>query len=280
LLLPVVLVAMSVLTAGVWLLRPHQPAQYDGPWANQADPGPILLVPGYGGHRAALDTLAGRLQAAGRTTTVVALPDHGVGNLVTEAAVLNGDVSAALRAGYTSVDLVGYSAGGVVVRLWLDRYQRYRVVRRVVTLGSPLHGTAIAALAALFLAGPDCPMACRQLAPFSDLMRGLNKSPVPTRLQWVSIWTRDDGTVVPPDSARLPGAVNIEAQQVCPEEVVSHSRLPTDVLVAGMVIDALDGPAWTAPPPAARCATLRALGAPPQKLPAVADVETTPASGR
>jgi triacylglycerol lipase len=258
-----VAVAVLLVAGAAVVLTGGQVSGYDGPWADQANPGPVLLIPGYGGRKGALDTLAGRLAAAGRTTRVVTLPGDGTGDLVADAGVLDRDVSAALRGGAASVDLVGYSAGGVVVRLWLNRYQRLGVVRRVVTMGSPLHGTSLAGVAAVLLAGPDCPLACRQLAPFSDLIRGLNPAPVPSRLPWVSIWSRDDTTVVPPDSARLAGAVNIEAQQVCPGERISHTRLPTDDLVAGVVIAALDGPAWTAPPPASACARLRTLGAPP-----------------
>jgi hypothetical protein len=252
----------AVLLAVVAFVLVHGPARsaYAGPWPDQTRPGPVLLVPGYGGHKGALNDLAARLRAIGRTAIVVTLPGDGTGDLGTDAEALNTDVNAALATGAASIDLVGYSAGGVVVRLWLGRFRRFDILRRVVTLGSPMHGTSLAALAAVLLAGPDCPTACRQLAPFSDLIRGLKDTPVPARLPWVSIWSRNDTTVIPPDSARLPGAVNIEAQQVCPTETVSHSRLPVDPLVAGMVLAALDGRPWTVAPAPASCATLRALG--------------------
>ena len=57
---------------------------------------------------------------------------------------------------------------------------------------------------------PDaCPAACRQLAPGSALLDGIDDESLPDGLPWLSIWTQDDETVQPPDSARLDGAVNL-----------------------------------------------------------------------
>ena len=52
----------------------------------------------------------------------------------------------------------------------------------------------------------------------------------------VSLWTSKDQVVLPPDSAVLTGAVNIELQSVCAGSVVNHTQLPTDRLVAAMVL--------------------------------------------
>jgi hypothetical protein len=134
------------------------------------------------------------------------------------------------------VDVIGYSAGGVVVRIWVDRLGGAHKARRIITLGSPLHGATIAGFAAVFASPSLCPAACRQLAPFSDLLRRLNEHRIPRQLPWLSIWSRDDTTVTPPGSARLAGAVNVVAQSVCPGEVISHSGLPTDPLIEGMIL--------------------------------------------
>jgi hypothetical protein len=221
-------------------------------------PGAVILVPGYGGGQAALDVLAGRLREAGRVTSVVALPDDGNGDLHGQADALDAAVRAALRQGAPSVDLIGYSAGGVVVRLWTESYSAASAARRVVTLGSPLHGAAIAAAGTAVVPGA-CPTACQQLAPGSSLLSTLDKDQ-PSR-PWLSVWTRDDQTVTPPDSARLTGAVNVELQSVCADATVQHGQLPTDPLVTGLVLRDLDAadPLTTAPGPA-DCATLRATG--------------------
>ena len=221
----------------------------DGPGlvrADQAVQGPVLLVPGYGGATGALEVLAGQLRQAGRTATVLPLPGDGTGDLALSAAAL--DVAAAASA--VPVDLVGYSAGGVVARSWAkDNPSR---VRRVVTLGSPHHGTQVAAIGAALAPGA-CPVACQQLVPGSPLLDALNDDDeTPDGPQWLSLWTTRDETVTPPTSARLDGAVNVELQSICPSLQVSHSDLPRDPVVTRLVIGALAAPA-VVPPTAGIC---------------------------
>src|SRR6478609_688287 len=111
---------------------------------DQGRPGPVLLVPGYGGSTGSLQDLAARLTAAGRSTTVVDLPGDGTGDLQAAAAVLDESAHAALaRTGADSVDIVGYSAGGIVARLFVADGGA-AITRRVVLLGSPNHGTTLA----------------------------------------------------------------------------------------------------------------------------------------
>ncbi len=219
--------------------------------------GTVLLVPGYGGGTGSLDVLAARIRAAGRQATVVQLPDGGIGDLNAQASVLDGYVSAALR-GAPSVDLIGYSAGGVVVRLWVEEHDGAAKARRVITLGSPFHGTAVAAAGAA-VGAAACPAACQQLIPGSTLLTQLDaNAPAAGRPPWLSVWTQQDQTVVPPTSAELPGAVDVPVQSVCPDEQVSHSQLPTDPAVTGMVLRALGTPPPAAPAPS-QCSALRAL---------------------
>src|ERR1700693_4517407 len=78
-----------------------------------AKPGDVLLVPGYGGSTTALDVLAAKIRATGRTAIVIQLAGNGTGDLQVQADVLNGYVNTALRAGSGPVTVIGYSAGGV-----------------------------------------------------------------------------------------------------------------------------------------------------------------------
>lgn len=234
--------------------RPGTPAGFP----DQAREGPVLLVPGYGGSRDSLLALAARLRAAGRTADVLTLPGDGTGDLLAQVATLDSAVDAALGGGAPSVDVVGYSAGGVVVRLWVAQDGGAHKARRVVTLGAPLHGTSVAAVGTALVPGA-CPVACQQLAPGSALLRAVDAAELPASLPWLSLWTEDDQTVTPPDSARLGGAVNVAVQQVCPGERVAHGQLPTDPLVTGIVLRALDSAVVTAPT-AAECAQLTQSG--------------------
>ncbi|MCJ0980362.1 alpha/beta fold hydrolase [Rhodococcus sp. ARC_M12] len=209
---------------------------------DQSVPGPVLLIPGFGGSTESLDVLAAELREDGRDATVVALPDGGVGDLTVQAGTLRDAVDAALtRTGATSVDVVGYSAGGVVARIWAADLGGAEQARRIVTLGSPHHGTQVAALAAQFV--PDqCAAACQQLAPDSSVLTALNSGDeTPEGPQWVSIWTELDQVVTPPTSASLDGAIDIPVQSVCADSTVDHGNLPRDPLVGAMVSAQLDG---------------------------------------
>jgi triacylglycerol lipase len=205
------------------------------PVAVGAPPGPVVLVPGYGGSESGLDVLATRLRAAGSFVAATLARTHA-----------------------GSVDLVGYSAGSIVARLYVQDLGGTAHVRRVVTFGAPNHGADLAAGAGALDPGA-CVNACAQLQPGSALLDALNAKPLSPGPAYVSLRTANDQTVDPVSSAILDGATNVLLQDVCADEVVSHGDLPTDPLVTGIVIGELaDGPVF-APQPA-QCASLRAAG--------------------
>lgn len=199
--------------------------------ADQADLGPVLLVPGYGGRVASLAPLADALRAAGRDVEVVAPEGDGRGDLRAAADALGRAADdAVVRTGADSVDVVGYSAGGVVARLWVRDGDGASLARRVLTLGSPHHGTDLAALA-VEVAG-SCPEACEQLTPDSDLLRTLNAGDeTPDGPRWITVRSTADRVVVPTESAELDGALNLEVQQLCPAATTPHGALPGDPAV-------------------------------------------------
>jgi pimeloyl-ACP methyl ester carboxylesterase len=201
----------------------------------QDRPGPVLLIPGYGGRVESLDPLATALRTAGRDVRVVPRLGDGTGDLNAEAKYLAEVAAQTLEGtGAPSVDVVGYSAGGVVARLWVRDHGGDAQARRVLTLGSPHHGTSQAALGRELAGG--CPTACEQLVPDSDLLRRLNAGDeTPDGPLWATVRSRGDQVVTPVDSAALDGAVNILVQDVCPGADVSHGELPgTPVTLAAL----------------------------------------------
>ena len=243
-------VAVAGVIAGIQVSR-GQPEAVPG------RPGAVLLVPGYGGSATSLDVLAARIRQTGRTATVVRLAGNGTGDLTVQARVLDGYVNRAIGAGSGPVTVIGYSAGGVVAWLWYVDFGGASRAAEIITLGSPLHGARIAAVGTGFDPG-ECPVACQQLVPGSALLTQLQQSAQP-RPRWLSLWSTDDQTVQPPDSARLPGAVNVPLQSVCPGADIQHSQLPTAPLVVGLVLRALASSQVTAPAPA-DCAAIQSLG--------------------
>jgi triacylglycerol lipase len=221
-------------------------------------PGAVLLVPGYGGSTTGLDVMAARIRQTGRTTIVVQLAGNGTGDLAVQARVLDGYVNRAISAGSGPVTVIGYSAGGVVTWLWDVTYDGQARAGKIITLGSPLHGAMLAALGVAVDPGV-CPVACQELAPGSVLLTRLQQTSQRDRPPWLSLWTIDDQVVQPPDSARLPGAVNVALQSVCPGVDIQHSQLPTSPLVVGIVLKTLASKGIPTPS-ATDCAALESLG--------------------
>lgn len=246
-----IIAAAGAVTAGVAAFAGGGGAGFTRGYPAQDRPGPVLLVPGYGGQTGSLSVLAARIRATGRRASVVHLPGTGTGSLITDAGALNAAVERALRDGAPSVDVIGYSAGGVVALVWSREDNGSHKARRVVTLGSPFHGTRLAADAAGVLPGV-CPAACQQLVPGNSFLAQLDHTAVPSRPRWLSLWTTDDEVVTPADSARLAGAINMPIQSVCSGHVVSHTHLPTDPVVISLVLQAI-GPGPISPKVPAGC---------------------------
>ena len=254
-LLAVALLAVVGSLAGLLIgLRPGEVAK------PPEGPVPIVLVHGYDGTPASFDLLSSRLRAGGRQVVLVQLPDRGTGDIEASAGVVARTVH---RTGADRVDLVGYSAGGIVVRAYLGQPGVAGHVRHVVLLGAPNHGAQLASLAALL--GPQlCAGACAQLVPGSALLARLNRvvggNEFPAGPDVTSIWTAADQTVTPPASAMLAGARNVRVQDVCADSRVDHGGLVRDPLALGLALGALNGTLDAKPGPS-DCATLRGAGA-------------------
>jgi pimeloyl-ACP methyl ester carboxylesterase len=238
------LLAIVAIAAGVLALtavRGRLAAPVD-----QAVAGPVLLVPGYGGSAASLQSLGTRLRQAGRDVTVVDLPDRAQGDLTDQAAAVGVAADAVqARTGARSVDVVGYSAGGVVARLWTVEGDGAGRVRRIVMLGSPLHGTDVARLGTLV--SGTCPLACQQLASDSPVLSRLDGEPLPAGVLGLSLWTTSDEVVQPPGSSVEDDVPSPSVQSICASSTVSHGGLPSDRVVQSIVLEALGTgpiPAW------------------------------------
>jgi hypothetical protein len=144
--------------------------------------------------------------------------------------------------------VVGYSAGGVVVRLWVRDHGGDGQARRVLTLGSPQHGTSVAALGAEVAGG--CPAACEQLLPDSTLLRRLNAGDeTPAGPLWATVRSDGDQVVTPTSSAALDGALNLRVQDLCPSATTPHGGLPGDPVVLAALGTVLGVAPPTTPPP-------------------------------
>jgi pimeloyl-ACP methyl ester carboxylesterase len=183
---------------------------------------PVLLVHGYGCNGGYWTRLAVQLRAGGRSWLAVDLEPIGAG--IDDYAP---QIEAALErlcaaAGTRQAVVVAHSMGGLAARAHLRRYGSARVAR-VLTVGTPHHGTALASL------GPG--LNARQMQRGSAWLGALAASETPqTRALITSLWSHHDNIVAPQESARLPGAENVEFGGIGHVELGSHPRVLRFVL--------------------------------------------------
>ncbi|MFC5459147.1 alpha/beta fold hydrolase [Massilia niabensis] len=167
---------------------------------------PVLLVHGYGCNSGYWSYLIPRLDRARISHASVDL-EPVLGDIDGYVPLVQQAVEELCRAtGAGQVALVAHSMGGLVVRAWMRVHGTARVAR-VITLGSPHHGTGMAK----FGRGPNVvQMRCNR-GVASDWLQELGRSEDPaTRALITSIYTHHDNIVSPQTSSHLPGARNIE----------------------------------------------------------------------
>ncbi|MEO1228330.1 MAG: alpha/beta fold hydrolase [Myxococcota bacterium] len=184
---------------------------------------PLLLVHGFMQARSNFVLLGPRLAGWGLGPIFTVNLRTMDGDLEHHARVLSERIDQIRRAtGARQIDCVAHSMGGLVARL-AEAGRKEPRIRRLVTLGTPHHGTQVALVAL----GP----AARDMRPGSEVIRGL---PPPPPGQLVSISSTHDFMVIPPESAR----VAPEGRDVVVRHV-GHLALLTDHEVSLEVVRAL-----------------------------------------
>lgn len=100
-------------------------------------------------------------------------------------------------------DLIGFSMGGIVSRYYVQRLGGIDRVQRFITISSPHRGTVLAY-------GSQRP-GCLQMRPDSPFLKDLNRDvSMLERLNFTSIWTPLDLTIVPAKSSQLPVGKDVQ----------------------------------------------------------------------
>jgi triacylglycerol lipase len=188
---------------------------------------PLLLVHGYQCNRGFWLWLRGRLARAGWQVGTISLSPvfNDIDGYVDQLARRIDAVCAA--AGTDRLILVGHSMGGLVARAYLRRHGNAKVAK-LVTLGSPHHGSRLAVL------GPG--RNARQMIPGSAWLAGLNSpGAVPLPAATVSIYSCQDNYVMPQDSSLLEGA------KVVPLAGIGHLEMAFSPAIAQRLLAHLAG---------------------------------------
>lgn len=208
-----VVVALAIVVAGI--------AAPVGAAASSHPPDPILLVHGYRGDPSTWADMKTFLETNGRTVETIDLAtEDNVRNAQQIADFIKGK-------GWTSVDLVGQSMGGLSARHFTKALRGNIVVDSYVSLGSPQYGIWSACLLPVTYGGQMCPR--------SAFLATLNKGDdTPGSTAWATIYSTND-EYVPNSSSRLDGGACF-VQVSGPK----HNDMDNDPTVMGHVLAAVD----------------------------------------
>ena len=188
-----------------WIMPRARPTQRIFP---DSPAPPVLLLHGYGCNSGYWVHLMPMLDAAHIS--------HACPDLEPLGGDIDGYVPAVARAvdalcvasGAPRVIILAHSMGGLAARAYIRSHGAARVAR-IITLGTPHHGTSLANLG-LGANARQMRRARRGEAPESDWLRSLaGEEDAATRALVTSIFSHHDNIVAPQTSSCLPGARNI-----------------------------------------------------------------------
>jgi len=171
---------------------------------------PVLLLHGYGCNSGYWTHLRRRLDAA--RISHASLDLEPVTGDIEDYVPLVQRAAEALCAdsGAPRLIVVAHSMGGLVARAWMRAHGSARVAR-VITLGTPHHGTSLANFGVGRNAAQMRRAGAAGAGAESDWLRALAASEsAATRALVTSIYTHHDNIIAPQTSSVLPGARNIE----------------------------------------------------------------------
>lgn len=162
----------------------------------------VLLVHGFYCNRGFWNTWMPRLRQAGVPFVALTL-EPPQANIAEQARGLQQAWLKLIEATGLEPLWVGHSMGGLAIRSWLATQNDDVAARQeVITIGSPHHGTALAAWA--------YSPAALQMRMGSDFLQSLNARDTPAGLSRMTCyWSVCDNVVFPAHSATLAGARNI-----------------------------------------------------------------------
>ncbi len=163
---------------------------------------PLIFVHGLGGNRGNFLLMSWYLSMLGRKRSYKIHFASGQ-SMEQMAEALAKFIRNVQRAtGESQVDIVAHSMGGVLVRLAMVDHDVTDAIHTLLTLGTPHHGTYPARYANTDLT--------RNLRPDSEIVKKINALPWPKNVRGITMWSKNDVFVLPPESAKVEGTEQIE----------------------------------------------------------------------
>jgi triacylglycerol lipase len=198
---------------------------------------PVLLIHGYLATRGSVHLLERRLTERNHVVMTYPLGPVHLGDIHDSASFISGKVeSLVAQTGVPKVDIVAHSMGGLVALDYVKRRGGWRRVRRLVLLGTPIHGTWSAVFGLL-----TAPLGrgSLQLLPGSAFLRDLGRAPLPPGPEVVAV-AGDRDWLAPSRTTVLEGVRHLDVP-------TGHTGLLVDETVADIVSEILSAPERGAP---------------------------------
>lgn len=191
---------------------------------------PVLLIHGYGCNSGYWHAMSKALSKAKIAHYAVDM-EPIIGGIDEYAPVIHRAVERIVQeTGHGKVVLVGHSMGGLAARAYLRAHGSARVAR-VITLGTPHHGTGLAHFGVGLNTHQMRWTATEQEGLASEWLRELAASETAdTYRLFVSIYSHHDNIISPQRSSHLEGAKNIEFH------AIGHVALGLDPVIQAQVI--------------------------------------------
>lgn len=221
-----------------WSMPRAAPRQVIYPDAAAA---PVLLLHGYGCNSGYWNALTARLDAARISHATLDLePITGdIDGYVPQ--VQRGAAALCAAAGAAQVVIVAHSMGGLAARAWLRAHGSARVAR-VITLGTPHHGTCLASFGIGLNAAQMRRGGAADGQESAWLQALASTESAATRALITSIYSHHDNIIAPQSSSVLDGARNIAFGGV------GHVAMGSNRRVLARVMAEIAALAWTIRP--------------------------------
>jgi triacylglycerol lipase len=192
------------------------------PGARRQGPRPVIVLHGYAMNRANFVPLAYRLARAG-LGPIVGFEYWTLGRTAAAARQLAWFVEHVQAVtGSPQVDLIGHSMGGVVARYYVALGGGDGAVHRLITIGSPHHGTDVSRI--------GVGHANRELYVGSKLIQRLAAAPLPQLTRLTTILSNSDALVPASNQAAVPGAERVVFDDLGHVAMLGSRRVAREII--------------------------------------------------
>ncbi|MFH1047187.1 MAG: hypothetical protein V1738_02690 [Patescibacteria group bacterium] len=145
---------------------------------------PLIIANGFFPVPLPLSHIAAAYRSCGFSATVIPFDLRNKCDVLTYAKTIDQLARRLFAETGQAVDIVGLSMGGIAGLYAIKFLGTAAFVRTLVTIGSPFHGSPVAAWAMM---SPLFQLAARQMSPGSALLKKLELAPLPEEVRFVSL---------------------------------------------------------------------------------------------